>query len=267
MPEERQRLDPARRQGVAAVEPGDPPGPRRGRPGPGPAGRRRPDGREPRPRPPRPPSCARTGSSTWSSRAAARRSSGPWPSSRPSPSSSTTRASATSTSTNWPTSTWPRRSASTPRSSGPAPATPWRRCSSTRTWPPGSCRASAAQLAEAGVEIRGCERTRRFWPAAKPATEDDWYAEYLDLILAVRVVDDVQRGDRPHRPVRVEPHRRDRLRGHPPHPAVRPRRRFLQRHGQHHRPASPTAASTAWAPRSASRPTNSTPAAPWACGT
>ncbi len=45
------------------------------------------------------------------------------------------------------------------------------------------------RLAEAGVELRGCEKTRRFWPGAKPATEDDWYAEYLDLILAVRVVE------------------------------------------------------------------------------
>jgi len=38
------------------------------------------------------------------------------------------------------------------------------------------------------VEIRGCEVTRKFIPNAKPATEDDWYAEYLDLIVAVRVV-------------------------------------------------------------------------------
>jgi glutamate-5-semialdehyde dehydrogenase len=45
------------------------------------------------------------------------------------------------------------------------------------------------RLAEAGVELRGCEKTRRFWPDAKPATEDDWYAEYLDLVLAVRVVE------------------------------------------------------------------------------
>jgi glutamate-5-semialdehyde dehydrogenase len=45
------------------------------------------------------------------------------------------------------------------------------------------------KLSAAGVELRGDERTRRFWPPTKPATEDDWYAEYLDLILAVRVVD------------------------------------------------------------------------------
>jgi glutamate-5-semialdehyde dehydrogenase len=48
------------------------------------------------------------------------------------------------------------------------------------------------RLAEAGVQIRGCERTRRLWPDARPAVEDDWYAEYLDLVLAVRVVGNVQ---------------------------------------------------------------------------
>ena len=48
------------------------------------------------------------------------------------------------------------------------------------------------RLSEAGVELRGCERTRRIWPSAKPATEEDWYAEYLDLVLAIRVVDDIQ---------------------------------------------------------------------------
>jgi glutamate-5-semialdehyde dehydrogenase len=45
-------------------------------------------------------------------------------------------------------------------------------------------------LVDAGVEIRGCPRTRALIPAAKPADESDWDAEYLDLILAVRVVDD-----------------------------------------------------------------------------
>ncbi len=40
----------------------------------------------------------------------------------------------------------------------------------------------------AGVEIRGCEKTRELIPWAKPATEEDWEAEYLDLILAVKVV-------------------------------------------------------------------------------
>ncbi|PWK87676.1 glutamate-5-semialdehyde dehydrogenase [Fulvimonas soli] len=42
-----------------------------------------------------------------------------------------------------------------------------------------------------GVELRGDERTRALLPAAGPATEDDYAAEFLDLILAVRVVDDL----------------------------------------------------------------------------
>jgi glutamate-5-semialdehyde dehydrogenase len=42
------------------------------------------------------------------------------------------------------------------------------------------------------VELRGDEAARAIVPAMKTATEDDWYAEYLDLILAVRVVPDVK---------------------------------------------------------------------------
>ncbi|MCD6319789.1 MAG: glutamate-5-semialdehyde dehydrogenase [Candidatus Desulfofervidaceae bacterium] len=41
---------------------------------------------------------------------------------------------------------------------------------------------------EAGVEIRGCPKTCAIFPEAKPATEEDWPAEYLDLTLAVKVV-------------------------------------------------------------------------------
>jgi glutamate-5-semialdehyde dehydrogenase len=50
---------------------------------------------------------------------------------------------------------------------------------------------AADKLTEAGVELRGCERSRGLVPSMVPATEDDWYAEYLDLILAVKVVDDI----------------------------------------------------------------------------
>ena len=49
----------------------------------------------------------------------------------------------------------------------------------------------AKALAEKKVELRGDERTRQLVPTAKPATEDDWYAEYLELILAVRVINGV----------------------------------------------------------------------------
>ena len=47
----------------------------------------------------------------------------------------------------------------------------------------------ADALQTAGVELRGCERTRAIVPAAAAATEEDWGTEYLDLILSVRVVD------------------------------------------------------------------------------
>jgi glutamate-5-semialdehyde dehydrogenase len=43
-------------------------------------------------------------------------------------------------------------------------------------------------LRQRGVELRGCERTRRLFPDMKPATEEDYAAEYLDLILSVKVV-------------------------------------------------------------------------------
>jgi glutamate-5-semialdehyde dehydrogenase len=47
----------------------------------------------------------------------------------------------------------------------------------------------AQAFAAAGVELRGCERTRAVVPAARVATEQDWREEYLGPILAVRVVD------------------------------------------------------------------------------
>ena len=46
----------------------------------------------------------------------------------------------------------------------------------------------AALYAEKGVELRGCEQTCAIIPDAKPATEDDWYQEYLAPILAIKVV-------------------------------------------------------------------------------
>lgn len=49
----------------------------------------------------------------------------------------------------------------------------------------------AATLSTLGVELRGDEAFRSYAPEATPATEDDWYAEYLELILACRVVDDI----------------------------------------------------------------------------
>lgn len=43
-------------------------------------------------------------------------------------------------------------------------------------------------LSASGVALRGCERTRAILEGAAPADDDDWAREYLDYILAVRVV-------------------------------------------------------------------------------
>lgn len=50
--------------------------------------------------------------------------------------------------------------------------------------------ALAERYASAGVEIRGCERTRKII-RAKKATEKDWRTEYLDLIISIKIVDDI----------------------------------------------------------------------------
>jgi glutamate-5-semialdehyde dehydrogenase len=51
--------------------------------------------------------------------------------------------------------------------------------------------AMAERFAGAGVELRGCAATCRILPDAQKAQESDWPAEYLDLILAVKVVEDM----------------------------------------------------------------------------
>lgn len=48
--------------------------------------------------------------------------------------------------------------------------------------------AAAAELIKNGVELRGCPETVRLVPRARPASEEDWGTEYLDLVLAVKVV-------------------------------------------------------------------------------
>lgn len=49
----------------------------------------------------------------------------------------------------------------------------------------------AAMLQAKGVEIRGCDETLKLVPNAKPATEEDYYTEYLAAIISVKVVDGV----------------------------------------------------------------------------
>ncbi|KQT65998.1 MULTISPECIES: glutamate-5-semialdehyde dehydrogenase [unclassified Aureimonas] len=47
-------------------------------------------------------------------------------------------------------------------------------------------------LAAAGCEIRGDERVRAVWPAALPASAEDWETEYLDAIVSVAAVSGVE---------------------------------------------------------------------------
>jgi glutamate-5-semialdehyde dehydrogenase len=49
----------------------------------------------------------------------------------------------------------------------------------------------ARRFVDAGVELRGCEQSRALVADMVPAGEDDWYAEYLGPVLAVRVVQDL----------------------------------------------------------------------------
>ncbi len=83
----------------------------------------------------------------------------------------------------------------------------WKICFNAKVQRPGVCNAMETMLVHSKVanafmptmvelfkkvkvELRGDERARSYDPDyIKPATEEDWYAEYLDLILAVKVVD------------------------------------------------------------------------------
>lgn len=47
------------------------------------------------------------------------------------------------------------------------------------------------RFSDANVELRGCEKTREICPDIKPATEEDWTAEYLELILSIKIVESV----------------------------------------------------------------------------
>ncbi len=48
-----------------------------------------------------------------------------------------------------------------------------------------------AELIKNGVEVRGDEETRKIVPHVKTATEADWGTEFLDLIIGVKVVDNI----------------------------------------------------------------------------
>jgi len=50
----------------------------------------------------------------------------------------------------------------------------------------------AEALLKAGVELRGCPRTKKILPHIKEAREEDWDKEYLDLILSIKVVEGIE---------------------------------------------------------------------------
>jgi glutamate-5-semialdehyde dehydrogenase len=54
----------------------------------------------------------------------------------------------------------------------------------------------AEKFKAAGVELRGCPETLRILEGIGEASEEDWLAEYLDLILAVKIVDDLDQAIR-----------------------------------------------------------------------
>lgn len=81
-------------------------------------------------------------------------------------------------------------------------------CMNAKTQRPGVCNAMETLLVhkdiaekflpvmaeifrEAGVVLKGCEKTRAILPDIEEAIEDDWYEEYLDLVLAIRVVESI----------------------------------------------------------------------------
>jgi len=49
-----------------------------------------------------------------------------------------------------------------------------------------------SEFDKAGVELRGCEKTREILKDIKPASEEDWSTEYLDLILSVKTVESIE---------------------------------------------------------------------------
>jgi glutamate-5-semialdehyde dehydrogenase len=51
--------------------------------------------------------------------------------------------------------------------------------------------AIAAALREKGVELRGCPEAASMIDGIIPATEEDWYEEYLDMIMAIKIVDGI----------------------------------------------------------------------------
>ena len=69
-----------------------------------------------------------------------------------------------------------------------------------------------ARLRSAGVELRCDPGSLALIPGGTPAAESDWPEEYLDLVIAIKIVADLPRRHRSHQQVRVAPLGRNRHR-------------------------------------------------------
>lgn len=58
-----------------------------------------------------------------------------------------------------------------------------------RLWAKQNLQPLIAKLQQAGVEVRGCEKTRTWLPEVASAQEEDWHEEYLDLIISLKIVE------------------------------------------------------------------------------
>ncbi len=119
-----------------------------------------------------------------------------------------------------------------------------------------------SMLIDAGCEVRGDDAVREADARAKTASDEDWPAEYLDAIIAAKVVDGVERRDRAYRALRLAPHRRDRDRRRQSRREIPGAKSIRRSCFTTPRPNSPTAANSASAPRSGSRPARCMRAAP-----
>jgi len=108
----------------------------------------------------------------------------------------------------------------------------WRRCWCTPRSPRRSWPQVAAEFASRGVELRGCAATRALLPQARPATEEDWFTEYLGPILARADGRLARHRDSPHRALRIAPHRLYRQPRPPRHRALPARGRLRLGDGQ-----------------------------------
>ena len=76
-----------------------------------------------------------------------------------------------------------------------------------------TCSPLVAMLLDAGCAVRGDAAVQAADPRVTPASEDDWRAEYLDAIIAARVVDGLDAAIDHIETLWLPPHRRDRHRG------------------------------------------------------